>query len=500
MKKVLSAIVSAVLMAAVGCAFVGCSSQPGKDGVDGINGIDGSDGKNGASAYELFVESHPDYDKSEEEWLNDLAAGRLADKNEYNIVSYGRNYNGTLTSGTASSDGSTLSLDAAVVKLNNDVIVPIGSNAEWEINIGGVLSNGDASAEILTSLDKSVNGRVYFGVYAGNNIAYLGVNVGGIYFNYCWNVQGSVIKSAHDYTVKYKDGTYTLSVDGGSAIRFSKINQNQDINGALTVSDAKVASAELNDKIRAANGQDYFAITAIGADTHKVSCKLKYVDVKTSSIYTYENMSHHPLYGKTVYHLGSSISRGYANGGVSFADQISALTGSSFVKEAVDGTPLVGPAANSYVGRFDSNLKNNLSTDKPAFLVLQLSTNDFSQGKQVGTALADVTSGFDTTTVSGAIEYIVSETKRYSPDTKVLIYTCAIKDSWAWRANYGQFVNLQLKTIANKWDNVTVVDLFNAKTINSLSWMSDDIHPTGHEYANHFTPAMINTMVGLLKA
>lgn len=491
MKKAIAAIVSAVMAVSVGAGLLACAGEPGKDGVngvDGVNGTDGINGVNGESAYELYVKAHPDYAGSESDFLNDMAAGRLSDKHEYSVVSFGRNFGGTLTAGTASSDGSTLSLDAAVIKLNNDIIMPIAEDAEWEINIGGVLANGGASAELLASLDKAVTGRVYFGVFADNNIAYLGVNEGGYYFNYCWDVQGSVIKSAHEYTIRYKDGEYTLSVDGGTFKSFTKLNQNQS--GTVTVSDGKLASRELNDKIRACNGQDYFEWTSIGADTHKVSCKLNYLDVTTSSTYTYKVMSHHPLYGKTIYHLGSSISYGYASGGVSFADQIATLTGSKCVKQTVSGTTLVSSNDNSYVQRF----ANFSFADKPAFLVLQLSTNDFAQNKPLGSVTG---AAIETETVCGAIEYIISQTKKRSPNTQVVIYTCPIKSGWGARSSYAGFVNNQLKQIQKTWD-IIVVDLFNAKTVDTMSWMSDDIHPNGYEYANHFTPAMINAMVAAL--
>ena len=491
MKKTVAVLLSAVMAVTVGALSLACGG--GKDGINGVDGTNGVNGADGKSAYEIYKTAHPDYPGDEAQWVADSASGMLSDSYEYSVVSFGRNFSGTVTAGTVSSDGSTLALDSAVVKFNNDIIMPVTESSEWEIHIGGVLANGGESAELLASLDKSVAGRVYFGIYANNNIAYLGVNEGGYYFNYCWDVPGSTIKSQHEYTVRYRNGEYTLSVDGGDFKGFTKLNQNQA--DAVAVADAKVASAELNAKIKACNGQEYFTWTSIGADTHKVSCRLNYLDIETSSIYGYKKLSKHPLFGKTVYHLGSSISRGYSNGGISFADQIAELTGSKFVKEAVDGTTLSTAKNNSYVQRFDNFTFN----DDPAFLILQLSTNDFSQNIQVGAVTdKDVTRGFDTTTMCGAIEHIIAQTKRYSPETEVLIYTCGIKQSWGARSRYAQFVNTTLKAIQSKWD-IETVDLFNAKTVNTESWMADDIHPRGHQYANLFTPNMINVMIDALE-
>lgn len=508
MKKAIAVLLSAVMAlsvtAALGACAGGADGRDGKDGINGTNGVNGADGMNGTdgkdgkdgldgkSAYELFCDAHPDYKGDEAQWLNDYTSGKLADSHYYDVVSYGRDFNGTVTAGTATSDGSVLSLESCVIKLNEPVLLPTAQTAEWELSIGGVLANGGASAELLTSLDKSVVGRIYFGVYADRNIAYLGANIGGIYFNYCWTVSGEKIKSAHEYTLRYKDGIYGLSVDGGNFDRFTTFNNNQS--NSVNISDAAVASRDFNDKVRAITGQDYFEFTSIGADTHKCSCKLNYIDVETSSVYTHENMSKHPLYGKTVYHLGSSISHGHDNNGVSFVEQIAALTGSKYVKEAESGTTLSTVHGKSYVERWS----NFTFDDAPEFLVLQLSTNDFTRGGIELGSVSTASDGFDTKTTSGAIEYIIAETKKKSPETKVVIYTCAVKSGWGAKQQYAGFINTNLRMISEKWGAI-VVDLFNAETVNTTSWMSDDIHPNGAQYANLFTVHMINAMTDALK-
>ena len=50
------------------------------DGVDTkifVKGENGKDGEDGKSAYEIYKEKHPEYTKSEDEWLDDLVNGRL---------------------------------------------------------------------------------------------------------------------------------------------------------------------------------------------------------------------------------------------------------------------------------------------------------------------------------------------------------------------------------------------------------------------------------------
>lgn len=53
-----------------------------------IKGERGDKGDNGLSAYEIYRKHHPVYDGTEEEWINDLASGKIADsyKTGYNIV------------------------------------------------------------------------------------------------------------------------------------------------------------------------------------------------------------------------------------------------------------------------------------------------------------------------------------------------------------------------------------------------------------------------------
>lgn len=510
MKKVVAIILSAMMALSASSALVACGGADGKDGKDGVNGVDGTngidgvngvdgidgedgkDGENGKSAYEMYIAAHPEYAGDEAQWLADIASGKLAEKHTYSVVSYGKNYGGSVVSGTAASDKSTLTLDNCIVKLDEPIVMPATENGSWKINVGGVLSTKDGGVQLLTTSYNNELGRIFFAANAGKNIIYLGANIGGVYVNYCWNVPSATIKSSHEYTVKYENGIYGLSIDGGAFETFASVNHNQS--NSVDITDvADVASRDFNDKVRAITGEEYFSLTSIGSSGFTCASKIDYLDVETSSIYGFENLSRHPLYGKTIYHLGSSISYGSANGGVSFAEQIANLTGSKCVKETVSGTKLSSTDGdNSYVARWE----NFTFADRPEFLVLQLSTNDFSGGISAG-AIAANNDDIDTTTITGAIEHIIKKTKEKSPSTEVIVYTCAVRPSWYKRAEYASFVNVNLKMIKQKW-GIAVVDLFNADTVYT-NWMSDDIHPTGAGYANLFTPRMINVMTDLSK-
>ena len=59
----------------------------GPQGPQGPQGEPGEDGQDGKSAYELYCESHPEYNGTEEEWLDDLVNGRLGNQ-QIHIVSF----------------------------------------------------------------------------------------------------------------------------------------------------------------------------------------------------------------------------------------------------------------------------------------------------------------------------------------------------------------------------------------------------------------------------
>lgn len=58
----------------------GIKGDKGDSGDKGEPGSDGKDGVDGKSAYQLYIESHPEYTGSEEQWLEDLINGNLGNK------------------------------------------------------------------------------------------------------------------------------------------------------------------------------------------------------------------------------------------------------------------------------------------------------------------------------------------------------------------------------------------------------------------------------------
>ncbi len=201
-----------------------------------------------------------------------------------------------------------------------------------------------------------------------------------------------------------------------------------------------------------------------------------------------------PLKGKTIIFLGSSVTEGYGACGSSFVEYLEAIDGVIPVKEAVSGTTLVNNGETSYILRMEALDK---SIDADAF-ICQLSTNDATKGMPMGQVSDsfDKTT-FDTTTIAGAIEYIIA----YATETwncPVVFYTGTRYDS----PEYGNMVALLLQ-IQEKWD-IGVINLWSDDDINNISdddrslYMLDGIHPTKAGYLKWWLPHMESYLYGFL--
>lgn len=184
--------------------------------------------------------------------------------------------------------------------------------------------------------------------------------------------------------------------------------------------------------------------------------------------------------------LGSSVTYGSASGGYSFADALRDTYHCRIIKQAISGTTLVDNGPDSYVQR----VKKIHKSMKIQHLIVQLSTNDASQKKPLGELTADDVkdiTAFDTTTVIGAIEYIIC----YAQETwgcPVSFYTGTRYSS----VEYTRMVQALLK-IQKKW-GIGVIDLWNDAEMRKVSdedyarYMSDPIHPTKEGYIEWWMP------------
>lgn len=196
------------------------------------------------------------------------------------------------------------------------------------------------------------------------------------------------------------------------------------------------------------------------------------------------------LKGKTILFLGSSVTYGSAANGVSFVEMLAEKCGCTAVKEAVSGTTLVDNGPNSYVARMktmDASLKADL-------FVCQLSTNDASRGLPLG----ELDGRMETSTIAGAIEYIVDYARR-TWNCPVAFYTNPRYASDA----YAEMVAL-LKKCAEK-HGVGVINLWDDEDFNRLTdvqraeYLEDPIHPTRRGYLEWWLPVFEENIAKMCK-
>ena len=191
------------------------------------------------------------------------------------------------------------------------------------------------------------------------------------------------------------------------------------------------------------------------------------------------------LSGKNIIWLGSSVTYGYGGDGYSMADAIEERHANTrCYKYAINGTTLVNETDSSYVARMKKDINVNTKAD---LFIVQLSTNDASQNKPLGTLTDsfDINS-FDDKTVIGAIETIIAYVKA-NWDCPIYFYTGTQYDSAAY-----QNMVLALQQVASKWD-IGIIDLWN-NDMNMIdkaiykSYMKDPIHPNKKGYVEWWTP------------
>lgn len=189
------------------------------------------------------------------------------------------------------------------------------------------------------------------------------------------------------------------------------------------------------------------------------------------------------LKDKTIIFLGSSVTYGACSKGESFVEFLANKHGIIPVKEAVSGTTLVDNGKSSYIARMKT-IDKDINAD--AF-VCQLSTNDATKELPIGEATdkKDIEK-LDTSTVAGAIEYIILYA-RQTWNCPVVFYTGTQYDS----ERYKLLVDLLLE-IQKKYD-IEVIDLWN-NPMNDIPkekydlYMADGIHPTKAGYRDWWLP------------
>lgn len=202
-----------------------------------------------------------------------------------------------------------------------------------------------------------------------------------------------------------------------------------------------------------------------------------------------------PLAGKRICVLGSSVVYGASSQQNAVGEYLAARFDCDLTKEAVSGTTLVDNGSSSYIQRMLNNIPKDAQFD---LFVCQLSTNDATKKLPLGeistgSALED----FDTSTVTGAMEYIICYAKK-TWGCPVVFFTGSYYDS----AEYSAMVE-QVNALSDKW-GIGVLDLYSNADFNDISdserslYMNDKIHPTKAGYRDWWGPELEQQLLAFL--
>ena len=185
--------------------------------------------------------------------------------------------------------------------------------------------------------------------------------------------------------------------------------------------------------------------------------------------------------------LGSSIALGHSSSEYGVGEYAKELFGVPLTKECVSGTTMSSKAPNSYIERMIKNMDKNEHFD---MFICQLSTNDQWWGFEFGEiAKSCDLSDIDSTTITGAIEYIILYVKKTWNLYPVFFTSNRISGDI-----YKKMVD-RLHELEKKYP-ITVIDLYSDDEFNDISdeersiYMADSIHPTKEGYVKWWGPVM----------
>jgi len=203
-----------------------------------------------------------------------------------------------------------------------------------------------------------------------------------------------------------------------------------------------------------------------------------------------------PMKGKSVCILGSSVVFGVKSLGNAVGEYLAKRFGFDLTKEAVSGTTLVDNGEDSYIQRMLANIDPEAHFD---LFICQLSTNDATKKLPLG-EISESENGedFDTSTVTGAMEYIIW----YAQNTwncPVVFFTGSHYESEEYDAMVGRLAELK-----DKW-GIGVLDLWTGEEFNAISdeerelYMNDEVHPTMAGYRDWWGPELEKQFLEIVK-
>lgn len=192
--------------------------------------------------------------------------------------------------------------------------------------------------------------------------------------------------------------------------------------------------------------------------------------------------------------LGSSVTEGHCAEGISFVEFICKRNGCVYTKEAVSGTTITDTGPDSYISRMLYSLKVK---DKYDLFICQLSTNDATKRCPLGKIDDSFElSNFVTSTVIGAVEYIICYAKK-TWKCPVVFYSSPRFECDKYQEMVDALYRLQ-----EKW-GISFIDLWNTLDVNIADYnlyMADSIHPTKAGYLKWWLPVMEQSLYQVVTA
>ena len=193
----------------------------GQNGQPGQNGQNGQDGQNGESAYQIYLKYHSNYAGTEEEWINDLAAGNL-----------NRRFTVTFNTGRGES---VAAQEVEYRSVLHDVpLTPVrtGHYGHWEVNselvdLSSYVITADTVVDaVYDSSDFAIDSAGYVYLYNGNKTEVvipqyvMEKEVKGVFATFFTELEGKNITS-----ITFPDSMTTLEAGAlTSATKLETIN------------------------------------------------------------------------------------------------------------------------------------------------------------------------------------------------------------------------------------------------------------------------------------
>ncbi|MBQ8382726.1 MAG: SGNH/GDSL hydrolase family protein [Clostridia bacterium] len=364
-------------------------------------------------------------------------------------------HNGTSFYTSVEEACSVIGFEDGIVLLTNvkEAVIPAGNTVFLDLagyHVTDVIAQDDA---VVTVSDGFIDGTITGNVIL-ENVAAKG------------EVPADAVADGYTVTEKTDAGYAYVIPEGGSVVEL------YDGDTLLAVrifdKDGKVATT------LGSTAKDGFVLVG-WSDLKGVEPTVADADVTGETAVLYGTWIRQPLY----YFLGSSVTYGSATGGRSFVEEIAELYPIAYDKQAISGTTLVDSGANSYVQRLVSRFDPDIAPDR---LIVQLSTNDASQNKPLGTVSDSKNSAdFDTTTVIGAMEFIIAYAKE-TWDCPVAFYTNPYYNNATYEKMIDALYELQEKWDIMIFDFYYYVDMEELSAATLSSYMADSIHPNATGY------------------